>query len=105
VSYGFRPKRSAKQAIEQAKQYVKDDREWVVDLDLEKFFDTVNHDILMSLLAKQIQDKELLKLIRRFLTAGVMHNGVCNHKDQGTPQGGPLSPLLSNVMLHVNQIS
>lgn len=71
MSYGFRPKRSAKQAIEQAKQYVKDDREWVVDLDLEKFFDTVNHDILMSLLAKQIQDKELLKLIRRFLTAGV----------------------------------
>lgn len=99
-SYGFRPKRSAKQAILQASQFVRDDRMWVVDIDLEKFFDKVNHDILMALLAKQIQDKALLRLVRRFLTAGMMQNGICMRTEEGTPQGGPLSPLLSNVMLH-----
>ena len=100
ASYGFRPKRNARQAIEQAREYVQDGKMWVVDIDLEKFFDKVNHDILMSLLAKQIQDKGLLKLIRGFLTAGMMQNGICNRTDEGTPQGGPLSTLLSNVMLH-----
>ena len=96
ASYGFRPKRNARQA----REYVQDGKMWVVDIDLEKFFDKVNHDILMSLLAKQIQDKGLLKLIRGFLTAGMMQNGICNRTEEGTPQGGPLSPLLSNVMLH-----
>jgi len=99
-SFGFRPKRSAHLAIQQAKQYVKDDRIWVVDIDLEKFFDRVNHDILMSRIAKHVKDKSILRLIRRFLNAGMMHNGVCNRKEEGTPQGGPLSPLLSNIMLH-----
>ena len=92
ASYGFRPKRNARQAIEQAREYVQDGKMWVVDIDLEKFFDKVNHDILMSLLAKQIQDKGLLKLIRGFLTAGMMQNGICNRTDEGTPQGGPLTP-------------
>lgn len=99
-SFGFRPKRSARQAISQAQQYVRDDRIWVVDIDLEKFFDRVNHDILMSRIARHIQDKSILKLIRSFLNAGMMHNGVCSRKEEGTPQGGPLSPLLSNIMLH-----
>ena len=99
-SYGFRPKRNAQQAVSQAKQYVQDDRIWVVDIDLENFFDTVTHDKLMSLLAKEIQDKVLLKLIRKFLQAGVMHNGVCICKGQGTAQGSPLSPMLSNIMLY-----
>jgi RNA-directed DNA polymerase len=99
-SYGFRPKRNAQQAISQAKQYVKDDRIWVVDIDLENFFDNVAHDKLMSLLAKEIKDKVLLKLIRKFLQAGVMYNGLCIRKEQGTAQGSPLSPILSNIMLH-----
>ena len=99
-SYGFRPKRNAQQAISQAKAYVEDDRVWVVDIDLEKFFDNVAHDKLMSLIAIKVGDKAVLKLIRKFLQAGVMHNGVCINKGQGTAQGSPLSPILSNIMLH-----
>ena len=93
-SFGFRPNRSAKMAIKQAKDYVKQGRIWTVDMDLEKFFDKVNHDKLMGLLRKTIQDIEVIKIIRKFLTAGVMDNGVVKKKEQGTPQGGPLSPLL-----------
>ncbi len=99
-SYGFRPKRSAHQAVLQARQYVEEGWSWVVDLDLEKFFDRVNHDILMSRLARYITDKRVLHLIRLYLQAGVMLNGVVTVGEEGTPQGGPLSPLLSNVMLH-----
>ena len=99
-SYGFRPKRNAKQAVLAAKQYVADGRTWVVDIDLEAFFDKVNHDVLMAKLARSIQDKPLLKLIRKFLTSGMMNNGICNKRTMGTPQGGPLSPLLANIMLH-----
>lgn len=98
-SYGFRPGRSAHQAVAQAQNYVKEGFTWVVDLDLEKFFDRVNHDILMSRLARRIGDKRLLKLIRAFLEAGVMENGLVGPTDEGTPQGGPLSPLLSNALL------
>lgn len=100
-SYGFRPNRSAKQAVLAAKHFVADGRNWVIDIDLEKFFDKVNHDVLMGLLAKHIQDKPLLKLIRAFLTSGMMQNGIRMRRDEGTPQGGPLSPLLANIMLHV----
>lgn len=99
-SYGFRPNKSAQQALKQAESYVNEGYKYVVDLDLEKFFDRVNHDILMSLLAKKIADKRVLKLIRMYLTAGVMENGVCVKTVEGTPQGGPLSPLLSNIMLN-----
>jgi len=99
-SFGFRPKRNAQQAVMRAKQYVQDDRIWVVDIDLENFFDTVAHDKLMSLVAKEVTDKSLLKLIRKFLQAGVMNNGVCIRKGQGTAQGSPLSPILSNIILH-----
>lgn len=99
-SYGFRPNKSAHQALKQAESYVNEGYKYVVDLDLEKFFDRVNHDILMSLLAKKIADKRVLKLIRMYLTAGVMENGVCVKTVEGTPQGGPLSPLLSNIMLN-----
>ena len=98
-SYGFRPKCSAIQAIKQAREYVQEGRQWVVDIDLEKFFDRVNHDVLMNRLAKHIQDKLLLKLIRKFLTAGLMQDGVCHVREEGAPQGGPLSPLLSNLLL------
>lgn len=99
-SYGFRPRRSAHQALQQAAEYVKEGRMIVVDLDLEKFFDRVNHDILMARLARRIDDKRLLKIIRRFLEAGLMQNGVCVSRREGTPQGGPLSPLLSNLLLN-----
>jgi RNA-directed DNA polymerase len=99
-SYGFRPGRNAHQAIEQAKQYINEGYKVVVDLDLEKFFDRVNHDKLMYLLAKRITDKRLLKLIRAYLESGVMLGGLISPSQEGTPQGGPLSPLLSNVMLH-----
>lgn len=99
-SFGFRPKRSAQQAIASAKGFVKEGKEWVVDLDIAKFFDCVNHDIIMSKLAHSISDKKLLKLIRKFLQAGMMHDGLFSKKEQGMPQGGPLSPLLSNIMLH-----
>jgi RNA-directed DNA polymerase len=98
-SYGFRPQRSAHQAVAQAQQYVREGYGWVVDLDLEKFFDRVNHDRLMSAVARRIGDKRMLKLIRGFLEAGVMEGGLVSPVDEGAPQGGPLSPLLSNLVL------
>jgi RNA-directed DNA polymerase len=99
-SYGFRPGRSAHQAIAQAQRYVDQGYRWVVDIDLEKFFDRVNHDKLMGRLAQRITDKRALRLIRAFLNAGVMENGLVNATTEGTPQGGPLSPFLSNVVLN-----
>jgi group II intron reverse transcriptase/maturase len=99
-SYGFRPKRNAHQAIKQAQGYINEGYKTVVDIDLEKFFDRVNHDKLMYLLSQRIEDKRLLKLIRSYLESGVMIGGLFSPSDEGTPQGGPLSPLLSNVMLH-----
>lgn len=98
-SYGFRIGKSAHQAVKQAREYVLEGRIIIVDLDLEKFFDRVNHDILMSKLAHRISDKRLLRIIRRFLQAGIMDQGVCVNRDEGTPQGGPLSPLLANIIL------
>src|SRR5580700_10886829 len=98
-SYGFRPGRSAHQAVAQAQQYIAEGHGWVIDLDLEKFFDRVNHDKLMAQIAKRVEDKRLLKLIRAFLKAGVMENGLVSPSVEGTPQGGPLSPLLSNLVL------
>jgi RNA-directed DNA polymerase len=98
-SFGFRPERGAIDALAQAKRYVAEGRSIVVDLDLEKFFDRVNHDILMSRLARRIGDKRLLKIIRRFLEAGMMQAGVSVERHEGTPQGGPLSPLLANLLL------
>jgi RNA-directed DNA polymerase len=99
-SYGFRPGRSAHQAVAQAQQYIVEGHGWCVDLDLEKFFDRVNHDKLMGQIAKRVEDKRLLKLIRAFLNAGVMENGLVSPSVEGTPQGGPLSPLLSNLVLN-----
>ena len=98
-SYGFRPGRSAHDALKAGSVFVEEGRGIVVDLDLEKFFDRVNHDILMSRLARRIEDKTLLRLTRRFLEAGMMQNGVCVNRREGTPQGGPLSPLLANLLL------
>jgi RNA-directed DNA polymerase len=98
-SYGFRPGRSAHQAVAKAQEYISQGKAVVVDMDLEKFFDRVNHDILMSRVAGKVADKRLLKLIRAYLTAGIMENGLVSPTDEGTPQGGPLSPLLSNIML------
>lgn len=98
-SYGFRPGRSAKQAVSKAAEYIRGGKRWVVDMDLEKFFDRVNHDVLMARVARQVQDKTVLSLIRRFLEAGMMANGVETSRYEGTPQGGPLSPLLSNILL------
>jgi RNA-directed DNA polymerase len=98
-SYGFRPGRSAQQAVAQAQRYIAEGHGWCVDLDLEKFFDRVNHDKLMGQIAKRVEDKRLLKLIRAFLNAGVMENGLVSPSVEGTPQGGPLSPLLSNLVL------
>jgi RNA-directed DNA polymerase len=98
-SYGFRPRRSAHQAVAQAQQYIATGYGWLIDFDLEKFFDRVNHDKLMGRIAKRIEDKRLLKLIRAFLNAGVMENGLVSPSVEGTPQGGPLSPLLSNLVL------
>lgn len=98
-SYGFRPKRSAHQAVAQAQQYIAEGYRWVVDIDLEKFFDRVNHDKLMGEVAKRITDKRMLKLLRAYLNAGVMENGLVSSMEEGTPQGGPLSPWLSNILL------
>jgi RNA-directed DNA polymerase len=98
-SYGFRPGRSAAQAVQQARRYIEEGRRWVVDADLEKFFDRVNHDILMSRLARKVKDKRILKLIRSYLQAGMMEGGAVTARSEGTPQGGPLSPLLSNILL------
>lgn len=98
-SFGFRPFRSAHQAVSQAQSYLEEGHTWVVDLDLEKFFDRVNHDVLMSRVANRVKDKRLLKLIRAFLNSGVMIDGLTEATPEGTPQGGPLSPLLSNLLL------
>lgn len=98
-SYGFRPGRSAHQAIEQASKYIQEGKEWVVDIDLEKFFDKINHDRLMQRLSKGIGDKKLLRLINAYLKAGMMDDGLTEQRVAGTPQGGPLSPLLSNIVL------
>jgi RNA-directed DNA polymerase len=98
-SYGFRPGRSATQAVQQARSYIEEGRRWVVDADLEKFFDRVNHDILMSRVARKVKDQRILKLIRGYLQAGMMEGGVVTARTEGTPQGGPLSPLLSNILL------
>ena len=99
-SYGFRPGRSAHQAVQQAQEYIAEGYDWVVDIDLEKFFDRVNHDMLMARVARGVKDKRMLKLIRAYLESGVMVNGVVMETEEGTPQGGPLSPLLSNIMLN-----
>ena len=98
-SYGFRPGRSAHQAVAQAQQYIAAGHTWVVDIDLEQFFDRVSQDRLMARLAARIADKRVLKLIRAFLRAGVLENGLLRPTDQGTPQGGPLAPWVSNVVL------
>lgn len=98
-SYGFRPGRNAWQAVQGAQGYIREGRRWVVDLDLEKFFDRVNHDIVMSRVARKVKDERVLKLIRRYLEAGMMSEGVVSARTEGTPQGGPLSPLLSNILL------
>ena len=98
-SYGFRPGRSAHQALEKAREHVAAGHRFVVDMDLEKFFDRVNHDVLMSRVARRIKDKRVLRLIRRYLQVGLMEDGVVSQRSQGTPQGGPLSPFLSNILL------
>jgi RNA-directed DNA polymerase len=98
-SYGFRPGRSAHQAVLAAQVFVKSGKRWVVDMDLEKFFDRVNHDILMSRIARQVKDKRLLRIIRRYLQTGMMQDGLASQRVEGTPQGSPLSPLLSNILL------
>jgi RNA-directed DNA polymerase len=98
-SHGFRPGRSARQAVREAQQYIAEGHGWVADLDLEKFFDRVNHDRLLAAVAERVADKRMLKLIRAFLEAGVMEDGLVSPVDEGTPQGGPLSPLLSNLVL------
>jgi RNA-directed DNA polymerase len=98
-SHGFRPGRRAHDAVREAQQYIQDGRRWVVDVDLERFFDRVNHDVLMGKLENRIGDRRLLRIIRRYLEAGVMANGVVMERHEGTPQGGPLSPLLANVLL------
>ena len=98
-SFGFRPGRSAQQAVIQAQAYILEGCDWVVDIDLEKFFDRINHDMLMARVARRVKDKKILLLIRRFLESGVMENGLVKATEEGAPQGGPLSPLLSNIML------
>jgi len=98
-SYGFRPNRSAHDAVRKAKGYIREGNRWIIDIDLEKFFDKVNHDRLMGTLAKRIKDKRLLRLIRKYLKSGIMINGIVTLSEEGTPQGGPLSPLLSNIVL------
>lgn len=99
-SYGFRPNRNAHQAVQQAQQYLNEGKTYVIELDLEKFFDKVNHDKLMSLISRKVTDKRTLKLIGNYLRSGVLENGLVSKAEEGTPQGSPLSPLLSNIMLH-----
>jgi RNA-directed DNA polymerase len=96
-SYGFRPNRSARQAVTKAQEYLANGHTWIVDIDLEKFFDRVNHDKLMGLVAKRVTDKRVLKLIRAFLNAGVMEKGLVSAIDEGTPQGGPLTPFTQKI--------
>lgn len=98
-SYGFRPGKRAQDAVMQAQTYIQEGYRWTVDPDLEKFFDRVNHDVLMSRVARKVQDKRVIKLIRAYLNAGVMENGIAVRTEEGTPQGGPLSPLLANILL------
>lgn len=98
-NYGFRPKRNAHQAVKKAKEYIQSGNIYVVDIDIEKFFDKVNHDILMSRVAREVRDKRILRLIGKYLRSGVMVNGVCHMTEEGTPQGGNLSPLLANILL------
>jgi len=98
-SYGFRPKKRAHQAVLQAQAYIREGKEWIVEVDLEKFFDKVSHDRLMSVLSRTIKDKPTLKLIRSYLTTGILENGMVSQRTEGTPQGSPLSPLLSNIVL------
>ena len=100
-SYGFRPGKSAHQAIEQTRKYIAEGRTWVVELDLSKFFDMVNHDRLMSKLGQHIEDKMLLRLIRRYLRTGIMSDGVIQVREEGTPQGSPLSPILSLIVTNI----
>jgi RNA-directed DNA polymerase len=98
-SYGFRPGRSAAQAVKAAQGYIQSGKRWVVDMDLEKFFDRVNHDVLMARVARKVKDRRMLKLIGRYLESGIMQQGLIESRSEGTPQGGPLSPLLSNILL------
>ena len=98
-SFGFRPKRSAHQAVKAAQSYIEDDYRWVIEVDLDKFFDRVHHDVLMARVARKINDKQVLKLIGRILRAGIMADGIKQPSAEGTPQGSPLSPLLANIML------